>query len=453
MQATTVHLEPIRRGTTWGAVLVAASFATLGPVFGVAGAAPPELTILEAPPACCAGTWAGEFRGSVSGADASTTAVVLYARTDLYYVQPYAASTLDIDALGRWGSMVRGGTSYAALLVRGGYQPPATMSTLPEPGGDVLAVRRAPDDQRRIDFAGFPWLVRASGASVFGPGPNLWSDDPQAVWTDAGGDLHMTLAPRQGIWYAAEVYGEWPLGFGRYRFEVDGPLDRLDPNVVFSGFLYADSGAELDVEWARWGDAAKPDNAQFSAPPDRLQRFTHPSMVGPVTAEILWMPDQVGFTLRAGALGQPGATLATWSMAEAIPDPSGARIRFNLWLAGGAPPSDGLPVEIVVRDFAFAQPTDVADAAPRGWRLDAPTFASGGRLDYRIETARPVDLVVRLVDVRGRRIATLFTGQVPAGSHALGWQPEPGVTLARGVYFLAAHVGSRDAVRKLVWQR
>jgi hypothetical protein len=37
-----------------------------------------------------------------------------------------------------------------------------------------------------------------------------------------------------------------------------------------------------------------------------------------------------------------------------VPKPGDERVRLNLWLCGGALPSNGQPVEIVVESFAFA---------------------------------------------------------------------------------------------------
>src|SRR4029453_9813354 len=73
----------------------------------------PAIQILEAPPGCCGSPWAGELRGSVTNVDPTAVAVVLYAHTDLWYVQPYTDSQLVPDALGRFGSAVRNGASYA----------------------------------------------------------------------------------------------------------------------------------------------------------------------------------------------------------------------------------------------------------------------------------------------------------------------------------------------------
>jgi len=71
--------------------------------------------------------------------------IVLYARTDRWYVQPYTAQPkTDIDETGRWRNSSHLGSEYAALLVRPTYSPPSTPEQLPPTGGDVLAVTRVP---------------------------------------------------------------------------------------------------------------------------------------------------------------------------------------------------------------------------------------------------------------------------------------------------------------------
>jgi len=37
-----------------------------------------------------------------------------------------------------------------------------------------------------------------------------------------------------------------------------------------------------------------------------------------------------------------------------VPRPGGENVRLNLWLSGGAPPTDGHEVEVIADSFAFA---------------------------------------------------------------------------------------------------
>jgi hypothetical protein len=82
--------------------------------------------------------------------------------------------------------------------------------------------------------------------------------------------------------------------------------------------------------------------------------------------------------------------------------------------------------------------------------LRAPHAVGGGRLLCTVDLAAAAPLVVELLDVRGRRVATLFDGALGGGAHPLSWQPG-GLVPARGVYFLAARSGAERTARKLVW--
>jgi len=74
-----------------------------------------------------------------------TYKIVLYARTDRWYVQPYTSQPLtDVDEAGRWENSSHQGSEYAALLVRPTYSPPNAPEQLPPTGGDVLAISRVP---------------------------------------------------------------------------------------------------------------------------------------------------------------------------------------------------------------------------------------------------------------------------------------------------------------------
>lgn len=77
----------------------------------------------------------GVVRG-VSNSDAFR--VVLYAKTDIWYVQPLLGSTIEINSDGTWSSWTHTGSEYAALLVPEGYSPSSTLGTLPSKN-DVIA--------------------------------------------------------------------------------------------------------------------------------------------------------------------------------------------------------------------------------------------------------------------------------------------------------------------------
>jgi hypothetical protein len=119
--------------------------------------------------------------GTVSGVGTRRVRVVLFARTNTWYVQPYAASPYTaIGTDGKWQTQTHLGDEYAALLVEATYKPPAMTDTLPEVDGPVLAIATVAANtkgeesawlptqsssanntrSRTIRFSGYTWKVK-----------------------------------------------------------------------------------------------------------------------------------------------------------------------------------------------------------------------------------------------------------------------------------------------------
>lgn len=81
-----------------------------------------------------------DIAGKVSGKLAPDYNVVLYARaSETWYVQPIAYAAHAIRPDNTWTSWTHTGSSYAALLVRPGFEPVPRLDMLPQVGGYVLA--------------------------------------------------------------------------------------------------------------------------------------------------------------------------------------------------------------------------------------------------------------------------------------------------------------------------
>ena len=80
----------------------------------------------------------------------------------------------------------------------------------------------------------------------------------------------------------------------------------------------------------------------------------------------------------------------------------------------------------------------------------ASPFVPGGRVSYSTPTRGDVTLSV--VDVQGRRVATLCNGVLPAGAHEVAWdgRGERGTRLAAGVYFMRLEAQGARAQQKLI---
>ena len=230
----------------------------------------------------------------------------------------------------------------------------------------VLAVLLGTSTEARtVEFSGYQWEVRPTQLSG-GPGPNHWDEDNVSV--DANGYLHLKITERAGEWYCSEVILPEALGFGHYQFTVIGRVDNFDPNTVLGFFNYpeADVGPdgtnEIDIEFARWGDAGNPILNYTIFPAQEGVRPTSVSFplalrgAGQSTHTFDWSAASILFQSFNGrkATGTPLASylFAPKNYHNRIPQIL-LPVRLNLWLFQGQPPLDGQEVEIIVRSFSF----------------------------------------------------------------------------------------------------
>jgi len=81
-----------------------------------------------------------DIAGRVSGNTTSNYSVVLYARaSEIWYIQPTAFAAHAIRPDNTFTSWTHTGSSYAALLVRPGFEPAPRLDVLPKVGGYVVA--------------------------------------------------------------------------------------------------------------------------------------------------------------------------------------------------------------------------------------------------------------------------------------------------------------------------
>jgi hypothetical protein len=213
---------------------------------------------------------------------------------------------------------------------------------------------------RTLQFSGYTWNVKASD-SLVGPGPNYFSDIPEAVWVDASGRLHLKITSHEGKWYSSEVVLAQSLGYGSYTFVLDTAADQFDPNVVLGLFTWDDAAPqynyrEIDIEISRWGDPAN-EACQFVVQPyttsANIRRFACPLQPSS-THQFDWKQTRIDFTSFQGSPWQRGAQIDLWSYTGSDNPPPGAEnTRINLWLIEGKAPTDGQEVEVIIHGFIF----------------------------------------------------------------------------------------------------
>ena len=91
-----------------------------------------------------------DSKGNIAGkvvncANPQNYRIVLYAQTDMWYVQPLTDKPFTkIGKDGKWKSGTHLGVTYAALLVQPSFTPKDKTDALPKVGGSVLAVATTP---------------------------------------------------------------------------------------------------------------------------------------------------------------------------------------------------------------------------------------------------------------------------------------------------------------------
>jgi hypothetical protein len=305
---------------------------------------------------------------------------------------------------------------------------------------------------RTLEFSGRTWRVKGPG--FYGPGPNVFCDEPSCTWVDANGRLHLTIRNDA----STEVVLDEALGYGDYVFTTVGRLDLLDPNAVLGLFLWQYTAcydpanlwwnphSEADVEFSRWGDPEN-DLAQFIVQPwgaGHLSRFDATFAEGEVTSHAFrWLPDRMEFrSWRGGSADEAGSPpIHSWTyQGPYLPRPERPRVHVNLWHLS-PPDSDQ---EVILEEFRFEPaPGPHAVGVPTAGRartgnLSAVPNPFRAETSIRFTTARHGLATVDIYDVAGRRVRSLVGTALGAGAQTVRWEgrANDGRSVPPGVYFL-----------------
>lgn len=260
-----------------------------------------------------------------------------------------------------------------------------------------------------VEFAGRTWNIKQANSPV-GPGPNLFSDSPNDVWSDQNG-LHLSIHKTGPFWYSTEVILDENLGYGTYMFQTDSRQDILNTNAVFGAFTWDSSGGspipgnanrEIDFEDTRWGNPLDPMNAQVVVQPfdvaGNLERFTLPdlSQDSALTRFFTWSPGKVEFTTLRGHHSPtdfpPGDVIHQYTYLDngadhLVPVPDRETFRFNLWLFDSSAPVGNQSVDVLINDFQYIPlpPTDDSvlfdfESGAQGWQSFGVIGLANGEL-------------------------------------------------------------------------
>ncbi|MGI4984766.1 MAG: hypothetical protein ACRYGL_15805 [Janthinobacterium lividum] len=204
----------------------------------------------------------------------------------------------------------------------------------------------------QLDWAGITWEVRT------GHGPpcatSIWNE--HGAWVDTRGWLHLALRKLpSGSFACVELRSAKRFGFGRYTFDVTGPIGEIDKNVVLGLFLYPtqdvglDGTNEIDIEVARWGHPAGPQVNYTvwyrSRKGSRSSRVPVADNTDHATFTLEWQDGLVDWTSSL----HPGKHFGFRDDVADQPQ----TLSLNLWLFRQVAPEDRKDVEFVIKSLTF----------------------------------------------------------------------------------------------------
>ncbi len=307
-------------GCTWATIFFLPLAALLGGCHSQRAPTGPAIQFTKIPPAAQGGRERVDtISGRVIGAHPGQH-IVIYARSGPWWVQPWPDKPfIPIQADSTWGTSTHLGFEYAAMLVEPGYHPPPTMDVAPTQGGSVVAVS----------------IVKGSGA-------------PQRI---------KKIGEK---WSCAELEMTRSLGYGTYIVVVRDTT-HLEPAAVLSMNTFDDWGGdqhyrEMDIEFARWGDSASKNNAQFGIQPFYVPGNVAPFVLpkGTFTHSMRWESGRASFQTVRGSSAQPGAPVVSEHVfTSGVPSPGQEKFQMLFYVVASEKNPLQKENEVVVEKFEY----------------------------------------------------------------------------------------------------
>jgi hypothetical protein len=210
------------------------------------------------------------------------------------------------------------------------------------------------DHLKYIDWAGYRWSIQnnyESGTLVY----------DASVWVDTQGRLHLkyTNQTPTGRWTEVLMVtpsagdGKEYWGYGDYIWRIeDSSLDFIDPRMNFALWLFDNTVPpgynEMDFEMIHWNPNG-PNGSTTVHNGGTLQNY-FPFYDTTSTLTIQWHPDRVQFIAESEEDGR-----MVWGTSEPLhlATPSETQLWMGLMMWKKTVPSDGKPVEVIIKDFQF----------------------------------------------------------------------------------------------------
>jgi hypothetical protein len=235
----------------------------------------------------------------------------------------------------------------------------------------IGALPATSDASTQLSWMGHEWTVTNGRMAGVARGR------PSNVQVDANGYLHLSITKKRRSVTAGELFSNDSMGFGTYQWEIQGPVDNMDPHAVLGLFPYGpangigrDGENEIDIEFSKWGNTlcGGACNADFTVYPSTgnfaagstEDDFALDLQGGELlTARMTWSSTSITETVMSGLqpLGTTQNVLHTWTFAPAdylvrIPQQP-VPVGMNLWCFQKKAATSQA---VIIRSFEYAIP-------------------------------------------------------------------------------------------------
>jgi hypothetical protein len=227
------------------------------------------------------------------------------------------------------------------------------------------------DASAQLNWMGHEWTITDGRMAGVARGR------PSNVQVDSNGYLHLMITKKRRSVTAGELFSNDSMGFGTYQWEIQGPVDNMDPHAVLGLFPYGpqrgigrDGENEIDIEFSKWantlcGGACNADFTVYASTGNSAAGSTEDDFkvnLGGgelVTARITWSSTSIAETVMSGLqpLGTTQNVLHTWTFAPPdylvripqVPVPLG----MNLWCFHKKAATSQ---DVIIRTFQYVAP-------------------------------------------------------------------------------------------------